>query len=170
MSTVDADVVRLSTADAGEILTLQRGAYVSEAILHDDLSLPPLTQSLEQLKAELEDSAVTALGIRLDGRLVAAVRVNVHGSVAEVGRLTVVPDLQGRGFGSRLLATVDRVLPSGVDRIELFTGEKSLANLRLYGRMGYSEDRREPAGDYNLVFLSRPRNEDDDNVEFRFKV
>jgi hypothetical protein len=30
--------------DAGEILTLQRAAYVTEAQAHGDLTLPPLTQ------------------------------------------------------------------------------------------------------------------------------
>jgi hypothetical protein len=69
------DLVRLSPSDAGEVLTLQRAAYVTEAQVHQDLFLPPLTQSLDQVAAELTDAGVLALGLREDERLLAAVRV-----------------------------------------------------------------------------------------------
>ncbi|WP_440713723.1 GNAT family N-acetyltransferase [Gordonia sp. FQ] len=155
MDTEAQGALQLTASDAGEVLTLQRAAYVSEAIAHDDLAIPPLVQTLDDLRAELADENVIGLGIRRGGRLVAAVRLRIRGRLAELGRLTVVPDLQGGGLGSRLLATIDDELPPGVDRVELFTGERSAANLRLYRRMGYVEDRRVSAGAYDLVFLSR---------------
>ncbi|WP_350246446.1 hypothetical protein RBB84_18830 [Rhodococcus sp. D-6] len=66
----------LTTADAGQLLTLQRAAYVAEAQAHRDLELPPLTETLDELITELVQPAVTALGIRDDtGRLIAAVRL-----------------------------------------------------------------------------------------------
>ncbi len=34
-------LVRLGAEDAGEVLTLQRAAYVTEAQAHADLNLPP---------------------------------------------------------------------------------------------------------------------------------
>jgi hypothetical protein len=43
-------------ADVGEILTLQRAAYVSEAQLYDDAHLPALVQSFDDLAVELEAS------------------------------------------------------------------------------------------------------------------
>ncbi|SIR92827.1 GNAT family N-acetyltransferase [Williamsia sterculiae] len=52
-----------------------------------------------------------ALGLRSAGwRLIAAVRVRVDSAtwVAEVGRLVVAPDLQGRGLGGRLLNLVEQ--------------------------------------------------------------
>lgn len=153
----DHPVIRLSASDAGEVLTLQRAAYVSEARLHDDISLPALTQSLAELIGELNDPLVIALGIRTEGRLVAAVRLRLRDATAELGRLTVVPDLQGQGLGTRLLATVDEMLPDQIERIQLFTGERSVANIRLYQRMGYSEDHRRSAGAYELIFMSRAR-------------
>ncbi len=150
-----ARVISLSAEDAGEVLTLQRAAYVTEAIRYDDLSLPPLIQTLEQLTDELRDPAVVKLGIRNEGRLVASVRLRLRGSVAQLGRLIVAPDLQGQGLGTRLLTAVDGYLPSEIDHIELFTGERSLDNIRLYERNGYSETRREGAGRYDLVFMAR---------------
>lgn len=153
----------LGPADAGEVLTLQRAAYVTEAQAHDDLALPALRQSLEDLSAELTAGDVLAHGFRSDpgGRLLAAVRVRLSGdgwTVAHVGRLAVVPDHQGRGLGTGLLAAVEERLPDTVRELRLFTGERSHGNLRLYRRLGFSETHREPlpAG-YDLVHLSRPR-------------
>ena len=150
--------LRLGGADAGEVLTLQRAAYVTEAQAHQDLAMPPLTQTLGQLRAELAEPAVTAWGIRAGGRLVASVRVRLTGSeTAEVGRLVVAPDQQGQGLGSGLLRAAEDRLPPAVTAIRLFTGEHSHANLRLYERLGYRETGRTPAGGYELVHLAKAR-------------
>ncbi len=158
-------VVRLSVEDAGELLTVQRSAYAEQAQLHADPHLPPLTQTLSQLRAELDDPAVTALGIRLPtrfgARLVAAVRLRrrADGRDGEVSRLVVVPDLQGQGLGSTLLGAVHDVVataPGGPRcQLHLFTGEHSAANLRLYARHGYVETHRSDGPGYQLVHLVR---------------
>ena len=149
--------VRLWPDDAGEVLTLQRAAYVTEAQAHGDLAMPPLTQTLDQLRAELADPAVTAWGIHENGRLVASVRVRLaEPDVAEVGRLVVAPDRQGHGLGSGLLRAAEARLPRRVSLVRLFTGEHSHANLRLYRRLGYRETGRTCAGDYELVHLAKP--------------
>lgn len=41
-------ITMLSDADAGEIMALQRAAYVTETQAHHDLDLPPPTQTLEE--------------------------------------------------------------------------------------------------------------------------
>jgi len=147
-SVIDA-LAPLTTADAGEVLTLQRAAYASEAQLYRDPFLPALTQTLAELVAELQGPGI---GMRSAGRLIGAVRWSVEGAVAHIGRLTVAPDLQGRGIGTRLLRAAERA--SGADRFELFTGHLSEANIRLYEREGYTVDRRVPlhAG-VDLVYL-----------------
>lgn len=152
----------LGADDAGEVLTLQRAAYVTEAQAHGDLGLPPLRQSLADVSSELGRDDVVAIGWRDDvGRLLAAVRASVpsgDGTVAEIGRLTVVPDRQGQGLGSRLLEAVEDRLPAAVQQLRLFTGERSEANLRLYRRHGFVETHRTavPAG-YALVHMSKRR-------------
>ena len=150
--------LRLDVDDAGEILTLQRAAYVTEARAHGDLTMPPLTQTLDELRAELADPQVTAWGIREHGRLVASVRVcQADRATAEVGRLVVAPDRQGSGLGTALLLAAEARLQAGVTVIRLFTGEHSDANLRLYQRLGYRETGRTPAGSYSLVHLAKAR-------------
>ena len=158
MPTIQIDPLRLGIDDAGEILTLQRAAYVTEAQAHDDLMMPPLTQTLEQLRGEITDPRITAWGIRKNGRLVASVRFRLaDGGVAEIGRLVVAPDRQGHGLGTALLIAAEARLPETVTVIRLFTGEHSHANLRLYQRLGYRETNRTPAGSYHLVHLAKTR-------------
>jgi GNAT superfamily N-acetyltransferase len=153
-------LVQLGVEDAGEVLTVQRAAYVTEAQAHDDLGLPPLRQSLTELATELADPGVLALGWRAEsGRLLAAVRARTSPEapqVAEIGRLTVVPDRQGQGLGSGLLATVEQQLPSTVSELRLFTGERSAGNLRLYARLGYTEIHRAMTeSGYALVYFRK---------------
>ncbi|MFD5599977.1 GNAT family N-acetyltransferase [Leucobacter sp. NPDC058333] len=152
-------VTRLGVDDAGEVLTLQRAAYVTEAAAHRDFDLPPLTQRLEELCAELKHPDVVALGIRVDGRLLGAVRLRRvdAGEAVELGRLTVVPDCQGMRIGTQLLRSAEAEF-DGASEMRLFTGERSLANIRLYERNGYVETERTPAGDYHLVHLVKVLN------------
>jgi ribosomal protein S18 acetylase RimI-like enzyme len=152
---VSVVLVRLSAADTGEVLTLQRAAYVTEAQAHGDLALPPLVQSPEELAVELVDPQVLALGLREGARLVAAVRVHIDDEVAELGRLVVAPDRQGHGLGSRLLREAEEHVPERVQLLRLFTGEHSHANQRLYQRHGYTEDHRTSGGDYQLVHMTK---------------
>ncbi len=140
----------LGPDDAGELLTLQRSAYAEQAQLHRDPWLPPLVQSLRELRTELEDPDVVALGLRDGHRLVAAVRLRHRSGeeVAELGRLIVAPDRQGQGLGTRLLLAAEAELvlrAPEVGSIRLFTGEYSAANLTLYTRHGYRETHRSDA-------------------------
>ncbi len=138
---------------AGELLTLQRAAYVTEAQLYDDARLPALTQSLDDLGAELRTARCT--GAWLGARLVGAVRTREDDGVLHVGRLVVAPDLQGRGIGTGLLAATEE--GAGAGMAALFTGHLSVGNLRLYARAGYREQRREQVHPgLTLVHLTKP--------------
>ena len=152
----DLTVRPIRPDDAGEVLTLQRAAFVQEAQIYGTPQLPPLTQTLEELEAELVEN----LGcVAVDGtRIVGAVRARRDGELLLVGRLTIAPDQQGRGIGTRLLAAVEeRGAALGATEAELFTGSLSEANLRLYLREGYVETQRVPGDDgIEQVFLRKP--------------
>ena len=145
----------VQTADVGEILTLQRAAYVTEAQLYGDVSLPALTQTYDELRTELESSL--ALKAVLGHRIVGAVRARIDGRVLHIGRLTVAPDMQGHGVGTLLLTASEQQAAGRVERYTLFTGHLSVANIRLYQRRGYAETRREQLRPgVTLVHLDKP--------------
>jgi ribosomal protein S18 acetylase RimI-like enzyme len=133
------DLRPLPMSAAGDLLTVQRAAYVSEAQLYDDPWLPALEQTLAQLVEELACSR--CISAWAGSRLVGAVRTREEGSTLFIGRLVVVPDLQGRGIGQQLLAAAED--GSELPEATLFTGHLSEDNLRLYRRHGYEERRRE---------------------------
>jgi predicted N-acetyltransferase YhbS len=144
-------IERLGVADAGELMTLQRAAYVTEAQLHREPFLPPLTEPLEEVVAAIESQIV--LGVREDGRLVGAVRAReVAPGVVEIGRVAVAPDRQGSGLGTALMAAAEAAFPAASEW-RLFTGEHSAGNLRLYSRLGYREIGREDIGGHDIVHM-----------------
>jgi ribosomal protein S18 acetylase RimI-like enzyme len=139
-------VERLTADDAGEVLTLQRAAYVGESMVYDQF-LPPLFENLESVRDALEE--LTVLGLRDErGRLVGVVRVKPDG---EIARLAVAPDRQHQGLGTQLLQAA---MEHG--GTWLFTGHRSEANLRLYARHGFEETHREPFDDHELIYLRLP--------------
>ena len=145
----------LEVAHAGEVLTLQRAAYVPEARRYRDPELPPLVQTLEELRTELGHADVIGLGVWDEARLVASVRLRHEGTVAHLGRLVVAPDRQGEGLGTALLAAAERALPPGIREIRLFTGSRSEPTIRLYERVGYVRQGVTHAGTHDLVHLTK---------------
>lgn len=151
----DLEILPIGPDDAGETLTLQRAAFVQEALIYDSVQMPPLTQTLEELRAELIDNLGCV--VRDGARMVGAARAKRDGELLLIGRIAVAPDQQGRGIGSRLLAAVEeRGREVGCLEAELFTGSLSEANLRLYQREGYRETNRVDGDDgIQQVFLRK---------------
>lgn len=151
----DLTIRPIEPRDAGEVLTLQRAAFVQEALIYGTPDMPPLTQTLGELESELTEN----LGVvALDGaRMVGALRARVDGDLLLVGRIAIAPDRAGEGIGSALLEAVERRgAGRGATEAELFTGSLSEANIRLYERLGYAESQRVPGDDgTEQVFLRK---------------
>nr|WP_106815219.1 GNAT family N-acetyltransferase [Microbacterium timonense] len=152
----DVTVRPIRPEDAGEVMTLQRAAFVQEALIYGSPEMPPLTQTLEEVESELQENIGC---VALDGaRMVGAVRARLDGELLLVGRIAIAPDRAGEGIGTTLLAAVERRgAEAGATEAELFTGSLSEANLRLYEREGYVETQRVPGDDgTEQVFLRKP--------------
>jgi GNAT superfamily N-acetyltransferase len=152
-------LLRATVADALEILALQKLSYLSEARLYNDYSIPPLTQTVEDLVADF--GRKTFLKAVEDGRIVGSVNGFRKDDCCHIGRLMVHPDFQGRGIGSLLMEAIEAAFDD-VRAWELFTGELSLNNIRLYERLGYRIVREEPfpGSTFAVVFMGKTRNKD----------
>ena len=128
-------IVQAEEADLKAILDLQRLAYQSEATLLNDFSIPPLIQTLEEIKEEFRNG-IFLKAVDEEGKIVGSVRGTLQGDTLLIGKLMVHPEHQGNGLGSRLLQELEKNWPT--PRLELFTSNRSLRNLCLYERNGYT--------------------------------
>jgi tRNA (guanine37-N1)-methyltransferase len=143
-------------SDAGELLTLQRAAFLTEARLNATLELPPLTETLAEVTDSLQSE--TILVARQRGRLVAAVRGRAEPEQRwYIGRLAVAPDLAGRGIGSLMMDRIEDLAPSDTVAFRLITGAGCMITHGFYRRRGYVETERtvDPAG-VPVVVMERP--------------
>ena len=154
------DIQPAALADAAEILALQKLAYQSEAELHDVYDIPPLTQTLAEMEADLErQHALVVVQAARDGRprIVGSVRAYVQDGTCHIGRLIVHPEDQNRGLGTRLMGAIEGVFPHA-QRYELFTGHMSARNLYLYDKLGYRAFKSERVSEkLTIVYLEKLR-------------
>ncbi|WP_034648511.1 GNAT family N-acetyltransferase [Cellulomonas sp. HZM] len=162
MTEGNLDIRPVARDEAGELLTLRRAAFVTEAQQYGDPHIPPLTQTLDELRADLEADGVVTLGGWQGHRLVGSIRVLVEGTKATLGRFAVAPDLQGQGFGTELLLAILPYLPDGIEEVWVFTGRDSVQNLALYEKHGYEHQHDQTAGDLTYAFLRKTLGGDDD--------
>ena len=148
------EIKHADVSDTEALLELQRIAYKSEAELHDDFSIPPLTQTLEEFKASFANR--TVLKVVSGDQILASGQVELKGDTSFICRMAVWPESQGQGVGSKLMSALENVYPE-TKRIELFTGEKSEANLAMYKRRGYKEFNRAKLGKTTVIFLEKLR-------------
>ncbi len=137
---MDIDIVLASKDETPEILGLQKIAYRQEAILYEDWTIRPLTQTLCEIRAEFDHSAF--LAARQEGRLVGSVRAKSASATCRTGRLIVHPDCRRQGIGTLLMKNIEVSFPCA-KLFELFTGTKSIDNIRLYTKLSYREYRRQ---------------------------
>ncbi|MDR2884135.1 MAG: GNAT family N-acetyltransferase [Deferribacteraceae bacterium] len=142
-------IIKANYNDLQEILDLQYLAYQSEAKLYNNPNIPPLTQTLKDLETEFE-IGVFLKAINEDGAIIGSVRGYSDNGTLYIGKLIVRPDLQGQGIGTALLREIERVCPH--NRYELFTGTKSVRNIKLYERIGYLKFKEEDMG-HGVIFI-----------------
>lgn len=134
-------ISQAARVELNDILSLQYQAYRSEAELLNDFSIPPLTETLEELFFQY-DRGDTFLKLQTEnGLIVGSVRGKWEQDTLFIGKLMVHPEYRNHGYGSRLLRHIQTLFPSA--RYELFTSDKSLKNLELYQRESFRTFREE---------------------------
>jgi GNAT superfamily N-acetyltransferase len=147
------EILPAELADAEAIIQLQRLAYQSEAERYNDWSLPALTQTVESLQAEFAQQII--LKAVKNEEIVGSVRAFMQKEVCKIGRLIVHPHHQRQGIGSQLLRSAE-TRHEQARLFELFTGSKSLDNIRLYQKHGYTiSHSQQLSPGVELVFLQK---------------
>ena len=154
----DVDIRAATPADVPELAVLMRACWVQEAVANHTLDIPALHESLDEVRASLDTTQTWVA--RSGGRLVGAVRTSrpsPPGDDWSIGRLCVVPDLQGRGLGRRLLEHAESTAPDGIRTFTLHTGARSAENLRMYKKAGYRLVDAEPPVPGAVTLVKRRR-------------
>lgn len=149
-------ILTAEETDLTAILNLQKECYQTEAELHNEYNIPPLTQTYDSISEEYEQGILFLKGV-VDGQLIASVRGFVKDGTTYIGRLIVEKEFQNNKFGQALMKEIETKL-NNCNRYELFTGFKSEKNLKLYEKLGYNEFRKVFINDnLTLIYLEKVR-------------
>ena len=113
------------------LVTLQRAAYAVEAQLLGDGRIPPLHETVEDLRA----AGLTWVGALSEWALVGALASIETHDLVDVLRLVVAPEAHRRGIGATLVTDVLR--RGGGRRTVVATGRANLPARALYERHGF---------------------------------
>lgn len=122
-------------ADLPEILQLQYLAYQSEADLFGSRDIPPLKQTIDEVIEEFNSGIILKM-IDDKNNIIGSVRAKEIDGTVYIGKLMVHPDYQHKGYGTMLLSEMENCFPD--KRYELFTSTRSVDNIRLYQKLGYT--------------------------------
>jgi len=120
--------------DLQEILQLQYLSYQSEANLFKHKDIPPLKQTLDEIKVEYRMGKILKM-LDDSGNIIGSVRAMENSGTVYIGKLMVHPRYRRKGHGRQLLSEIEKRFPN--KRYELFTSSRSENNLKLYRSAGY---------------------------------
>lgn len=126
-------IEKANISDSLEILELQKLAYQVEAELYNNYDIPPLKQTLAELKSQFQDHVI--LKAISDNKIIGTVRAYQKNDVCYIGRLAVDPKMQNQGVGTALMHEIESKY--NPHKYELFTGYKSKKNIQLYKKLDY---------------------------------
>ncbi len=146
-------IIQAEQSDLKQILELQYLAYQSEAKLLNNYDIPPLKQTFEELQMEFQ-SGIFLKAVSEEDKIIGSVRGYINDNTLHIGKLIVHPAYQGKGIGTKLLAEIEQFYPKA--RYELFTSDKSIKNLDLYKKNGYTIfSEKQITSDLKFIYLEK---------------
>ncbi|WP_345241939.1 GNAT family N-acetyltransferase [Pontibacillus salipaludis] len=142
-------ITQANAQDAEAILRLQKEAYLQEAKRYNDYTIQPLTQTLDQVRADFEEAFI--LKYVHNNQVIGSARAKKEGGTCHIGKVMVHPDFQKQGIGRALMNEIERKFAGCT--FELFTGSKSRENIAFYEKLGYVGYKEEKLPREETVFL-----------------
>ena len=145
-------------ADAEAIRALVEAAYTKWIPVIGRLPTPMQADYAEAVRTHRFDL------LRDGADLAALIETQAETDHLLIVNVAVHPAFQGRGLGTQLLGLAEGIAgETGLARLRLYTNKKYVANLRLYGALGYRVEREEP-------YAGPGRTRDDDITVHMVKV
>ena len=142
---------RATAGDADELTALARAAYARHVPVIGREPMP-MTADWTNLLSEQEIWIVDGPA----GEAVASLALDVQADHVMIWSVAVAPTHQQRGLGRRLMTFAEaRARELRRPELRLFTNARMAGNVALYGRLGYSETRRDELPDRVLVHMSK---------------
>jgi len=135
--TMKNENIKISTAhleDLAEILHLQKRAFITEAEMHGNYDIEPLTQTYESILSDF--NSYVFLKAMCGDKIIGSVKYRVLEDKVWIGKLIVDIECRRQGLGRRLLKEVEKANPES-EKFQLFTAATSTHNIRLYESVGY---------------------------------
>jgi len=104
--------------DVPELMELHDKAFFAIAAEVNWLDAPGLKESLEQAREDFPKYTTLKM-LSDDGKIIGSVRGRVEDGALYIGRLMVLPECQGKGYGKILFREIQKIMPH--DRAWLFT-------------------------------------------------
>ena len=120
--------------DVPELLDLQYKAFRPVAESLNWLDAPTLTETVEHALGEFLKYTTLKM-LDDDGKIIGSVRGRVEDGALYIGRLMVLPECQGRGYGKILFREIQKRLPH--NRVWLFTCGEVQRTVSFYEREGF---------------------------------
>ncbi|MFH1440452.1 MAG: GNAT family N-acetyltransferase [Candidatus Omnitrophota bacterium] len=131
---INYQIKKAEISDAEEILRIQKLAYQSEAERYNNYDIPPLKQTIGELKKQFKNHII--LKAVSGSEIIGTVRAYEKDGTCYIGRLSVHPNMQNQGIGTSLIGEIEKYF--NPERFELFVGSKSDKNIHLYQKLGYN--------------------------------
>lgn len=146
-------IIKATIEDTEALLFVQKAAYKIEAEKYYNYRIPQLTETVDKLKQQFNECII--LKAVYADKIIGSVRLSVKDGTCSINRLAVLPDYQRRGVGTALMLECEKY--SKCRRFELFTGTKSVANIKLYEKLGYSIFKKDKygCGDIEVFFMEK---------------
>src|SRR5262245_12557396 len=127
-------IITAQIEDVEAILKLQKVAYFNDTPLYYDTTQSPFHQTLDEIKQEFRDfTFLKAVDKKL---LVGSVRAYLNQDTCLIKHLIVHPLFRGRGIGTTLMYTIEKVF-SDAQRYELYADGNNQHVLCLFQMLGY---------------------------------